>query len=128
MDQDYLQAVFYGMAMQLQEARSETQMTLGNLIEALEKMPSGSMVANLHSVHSYRGYYEDLAFELGEGVRPAADLLSECRAVMGKALTGYKGGEFVMGEKTPVWVAPQDTTGDKLMRVGEDGLLETEGE
>lgn len=37
-------------------------------------------VANLNSAHSYRGYYSDLAFEQGEGTRPAADLLAECKA------------------------------------------------
>lgn len=44
--------------------RSETQMTLGGMISALEAMPDNTKVTGLDSPHSYRGYYSDLAFEL----------------------------------------------------------------
>ena len=53
---------------------------VGKMIAALEKMPGVSEVINLSRPHSYRGYYCDLAFELGEGTRPAWGLLAECKS------------------------------------------------
>lgn len=111
--------MIHGMVAALQEERRQrrrsTQMTLGKLIEVLEGMPGNTKVDNLYDRHSYRGYYEDLAFSLGVGTRPASELLEECRKVMGRALQGYKGGHFVMGELTPLWVAEYGCCGERLM-------------
>lgn len=104
--------------------RSQTQMTLGKLIEALEAMPEEAMVANLYHPHSYRGYYEDLAFERRDGITPAADFLNDCRYVIGCTYTGYKGGEYTMDEDTPVWVAEYGCCGRKLMGIHDDGRLD----
>ncbi len=112
-----LQALLDGMSAQWQRERAETQMTLGKLISALEAMPEGAEVANLNNPHSYRGYYSDLAFEQDEGTRPAADLLSECKAAMGQVFEGYKGGEYVMWALTPVWIARYGCSGQKLMEL-----------
>ena len=120
-----MQALIDGMSAQWQRERAETQMTLGKLIAALEAMPEGAEVANLNSAHSYRGYYSDLAFERDEGMRQAADLLDECNAAMGKVFCGYKGGDFVMGELTPVWVASYGCCGQKLMAMHAGGDVET---
>ncbi len=120
-----MQALMDGMSAQWQRERAETQMTLGELIAVLEAIPEGAEVANLNSVHSYRGYYSDLAFEHSEGTRPAADLLKECKAAMGKVFCGYKGGDFVMGEMTPVWVASYGCCGLKLMALHAGGDVET---
>ena len=100
-----MQALIDGMSDQWQKERAETQMTLGKLISALEAMPDSAEVANLNSAHSYRGYYSDLAFERDEGTRPADELLAECKEAMGKVFRGYKGGDYVMGALTPVWLA-----------------------
>lgn len=94
-----------------------TQLTLGALIAALEKMPAGAQVANLRDPDSYRGRYSDLYFERYDGIRPAAELLAECRAAMGQVFAGYKGGEYVMGALTPIWVASYGNCGSKLMSV-----------
>jgi hypothetical protein len=88
-------------------------------------MPEGAEVANLHSADSYRGYYSDLAFEQGEGTRPAADLLAECKAAMGQVFCGYKGGDYMMGALTPVWVAHYGSCGPKLMALHAGGEMET---
>ena len=77
------------------------------------------------SPHSYRGYYSDLAFKRGEGVREAGGLLADCKAAMGEVFEGYKGGSFVMGALTPLWVAPYGCCGQKLMAVHVGGELET---
>lgn len=120
-----IQALVDGMNAQMQRTRAESQMTLGKLIAALESMPEGTFVANLHSPHSYRGYYSDLAFKQEDGTRPAADLLADCRACMGQSFEGYKGGNFVMGALTPLWVASYGNCGLKLMALHGDGAIET---
>jgi len=106
--------------------RATTQLTLGALIAALDQMPADAQVANLRNPDSYRGYYSDLYFERHDGTRPASELLAECKAAMGKVFTGYKGGDYVMGALTPLWVASYGTTGDKLIALYAGGELETE--
>lgn len=120
-----IQNLIDGMNAQMQKARAETQMTLGQLIAALEAMPPGTAVANLTGPHSYRGYYVDLAFELQDGTRLKDHLLLECRQAMGRVFQGYKGGDYVMGERTPIWVANYGTTGLKLLGIHAGGQLET---
>jgi hypothetical protein len=123
-DQNLLQAAVDGMSAQWQKERAASQMTLGAMIDTLAALPKDAQVANLSSAHSYRGYYCDLAFEHGEGTRNAADLLADCRAAMGEVFTGYKGGDFLMGRTTPVWVANYGCGGVKLMAIGENGAME----
>lgn len=120
-----MQALVDGMNAKFQRERAETQLTLGKLIAALEAMPNTVLVANLRGAHSYRGYYSDLAFERSDGTRPAPDLLHECRAAMGRVFEGYKGGDFIMGELTPLWIAEYGRTGDKLISVQSGGHIET---
>jgi len=115
-----------GMNAEWQRERAQSQLTLGGLIACLQNMPAGTRVANLGRPHSYRGYYCDLAFERHDGTRPVKDLLSDCLAAMGQEFTGYKGGDFVMGVRTPVWVAAYGHCGDRLLSVRTDGDLEVE--
>ncbi|MGL4576662.1 MAG: hypothetical protein ACRCV9_17885 [Burkholderiaceae bacterium] len=116
-----LQAMFDGMSQQWQRERADTQMTLGSLIDALEKMETSAPVANLCNPHSYRGYYIDLAFAREEGMRPAGELLAECCAAMGAAFQGYKGGSYVMSALTPVWVAEYGSCGVRLIALTPEG-------
>lgn len=125
MDINYLQAMMDGLNAQDQRERAASQLTLGKLIAALEAMPKDAQVVNLNHAHSYRGYYSDLAFELGAGTRPVGDLLAECRAAMGQVFEGYKGGDFVMGALTPLWVSEYGHTGLKLLAIRPDGSIET---
>lgn len=118
-----IQYLIDGFSAQMQRERAKTQMTLGQLIGALEKMPGGAVVANIHGAHSYRGYYDDLAFKRSEGTRHASDLLAECKSAMGKAFEGYKGGRYVMGELTPVWIASYGCCGVKLIALHDDGCI-----
>lgn len=57
--------------------------------------------------HSYRGYYDHLAFDFSLGGQPKTvkKFLEECREADGDHFTGYKGGDFRMDRKTPVWVS-----------------------
>lgn len=119
-----MQALVDGMSAKWQRERAETQMTLGNLIAVLTAMPAGAHVANLSHPHSYRGYYSDLAFERAEGVRPAAELLADCKDAMGKVFEGWKGGDFVMGSLTPLWIAECGDCGEKLMALHDGGAVD----
>lgn len=124
MAENNMQALANGLSEQWQKERAETQMTLGELITVLEAMPSGTTVANLQSAHSYRGYYRDLAFERHGGLRLASELLDDCRKAMGEVFEGYKGGDFLMGKITPVWVAYYGCCGKKLMALHTGGEIE----
>ena len=93
---------------------SDKQITLGQLIDALDKVPPSTRVyydwcrVAPASLNSYRGYYEDLAlgYDCRRGAAcEAGELLKECRGVVNSYLEGYKGGNFRMTRKTPVWCA-----------------------
>jgi hypothetical protein len=120
-----MQALINGLRQQWQRERANSQLTLGGLITALEAMPRGAQVANLRDPGSYRGYYEDLYFEQQFGTRPASELLADCKEAMGKVFIGYKGGEFVMGESTPLWVATYGRCGERLLVVHAGGEIGT---
>jgi hypothetical protein len=60
--------------------------------------------------HSYRGYYEDLAFSECRGVS-VAEMLATASACVGRTFTGYKGGEYMMYGDTRVWIAPYGESG-----------------
>lgn len=126
-----LQAMMDGMSKEWQRQRAESQMTLGKMIARLEDLPSDAKI-DLVEPCSYRGYYEDLAFQLASkfwrGEREAssaAELLEVAKRCMGKTYQGYKGGDYVMGETTPVWVAEYGSCGEKLIAINDDGTLVT---
>lgn len=89
-------------------------MTLANLIAFLEKADSDLKVLHgFSSPHSYRGYYERLAFE------PAADvtvksMLDCAKSALGSTYEGYKGGEYTMGEYTECYLAEYGSCGDEI--------------
>lgn len=111
------------MSAQWMRERAASQMTLGKLIERLESLPPETMIEGIREPHSYRGYYSDLAFELGDKVT-AAKALETCRACMGEVFEGYKGGDFQMGRNTPVWLASYGVCGLKIMAIHDGGTLE----
>lgn len=89
-------------------------MTLGDLIKRLEKAdPNKPIALGFGHPHSYRGYYEDLAFEPVRNTTVGA-MLACAKEAMGKTYTGYKGGEYEMGEYTDVWLSHYGHTGETL--------------
>ncbi len=81
-------------------------MTLGELIAYLSALPQDSVFPmGLFHPHSYRGYYEQLAFEIFPFSR-VSDMLGCAQECIGQSFTGYKGGNYIMGLSTPVWIAP----------------------
>lgn len=87
--------------------------SLGRLIRLLECEPPDNTVRFdfggfiPRKVNSYRGYYDHLAIGYDEDYsnQPVVrDLLAELRSAIGKTFQGYKGGDYRMDERTPVWV------------------------
>jgi hypothetical protein len=83
------------------------QLTLGELIQLLEtevKKNPQILRVGIGEPHSYRGFYDQLAFEFKTDVT-VAKMLQEARGALGNTYHGYKGGEYVMNEHTLVWLS-----------------------
>ena len=88
--------------------------TLEALISALEAAPADRVVRRgFKNPHSYRGYYEDLAFEPAENVT-VGSMLEVARSAIDNTYEGYKGGTFRMSEWSTVWLAWYGETGETL--------------
>lgn len=94
-------------------------MRLGYFIEALKKIPSDTLVIfdfcnfSPTTLDSYRGYYDHLAFDYEQDVtKEVKDILPICEEAMGKTYEGWKGGEFIMGQETPLWVSRRGESGN----------------
>ena len=66
------------------------------------------------TLDSWRGVYAELALGFtDEGDWPKlSDFIKMLKSAIGKTFTGYKGGDFVMGRGTPVWVANYGNSGN----------------
>lgn len=94
--------------------RGQSAMNLGQLIGFLEKQCQSKVCDyGFDRPHSYRGYYERLAFEPAKNV-PVKDMLRAAKESMGSVFQGYKGGDFVMTEHTTCYLARYGETGDEL--------------
>jgi hypothetical protein len=89
-------------------------MTLGELIAALEAVDADRIIRNgFESPHSYRGWYERLAFEPATNVR-VGDMLNDARGALGRVFTGYKGGEYRMHGYTECYLANYSECGEEI--------------
>lgn len=88
---------------------------LKEIIDFLETLDQEAIVPfGFGEPMSYRGYYDQLAFEPIENAR-IGDMLTHAKNALGKEFTGYKGGEYIMGECTDCWIAPYGSSGgDKI--------------
>lgn len=94
------------------------QMTVGELIATLQRKDPEAWITfdfvhfRPKGIHSYRGYYEDLAigYESG-GDCTVADVLKWLEDANGQTFYGYKGGEYMMDSDTVVWVANHNESG-----------------
>lgn len=121
-----LQAFIDGMSEAWRQERAATQMTIGELLERFNELDDEMLIEELSDPHSYRGYYSDLALEPGPGKVTVRELKDSISEVLGTELCGYKGGDFLMAEDTPVWAANYGCCGQKLIAVNDDGTLELE--
>jgi hypothetical protein len=87
---------------------------LSELIKTLEAADPGRVVPlGFGHPHSYRGYYDELAFEPREDVT-VAQMLSDARSALDATYDGWKGGEFTMSEYTYCWLAVEGCTGEGI--------------
>jgi hypothetical protein len=108
--------------------RSESQLTLGEIIVLLEQLDPKRIIPGLGDLHSYRGYYSDLAFDINSSSdKTVKQLLQECKSAVGTEYQGWKGGEFKMSKITPLFVAHEGSTGLRLMGIV-DGKIVTSKE
>ncbi len=89
-------------------------MWLQELIKILEQQPKDKVVPlGFSNPHSYRGYYDELAFEPEENVT-VGQMLEDAQSALGNTYTGYKGGDFTMNGTTDVWLAKYGRTGEGI--------------
>lgn len=119
-----MQHLIDGMNAAYQAERSQSQMTLGKLIARLKELPQEMKVPGLSAPHSYRGYYNDLAFTIPNDPASIGEILATAKGCMGEVFTGYKGGDFQMGRNTPIWLSNYGCCGQKIMGITDDGKLE----
>jgi len=90
-------------------------MSLGELIAALEAAdPRLVLPHGFHNPHSYRGYYEQLAFEPAQNVT-VADMLNDARSALGTVYQGYKGGSYRMVDYTECWLAEHGCCSEDML-------------
>lgn len=97
--------------------RSDYHLTLGGLIKKLNAIEDKSLVVAFSDGNhpgapdSYRGYYSDLSFCNSDKPITVGHFLDEANACLGETFMGYKGGDYVMHEKTPLWRAEYGHSG-----------------
>lgn len=89
-------------------------MTLSEIIGFLEEQPPEKVVpVGFEGPHSYRGYYQDLAFEPACGIT-VGEMLNAARSALGKTYCGYKGGEYTVDGYTTCWIAEYGCCGESV--------------
>ena len=92
--------------------RANYHLTLGGLIRTLKDAPEDALVLFSDGIppddlDSYRGYYSDIAISndsSGNRILVSA-FLAKCTDALGNTFEGYKGGDFVMDDTSPLWRA-----------------------
>lgn len=85
---------------------------LGHIIDRLRAAdPAKVCRIGFHRPHSYRGYYEDLAFVPVENISVAA-MLAAAESADGETYDGWKGGEYKMSEWTQCWLSERGESGN----------------
>lgn len=124
------QKMFDSMQAMSRNTRSNYHVTLGALIAKLETIPRETPIKSnvsegLAEMESYRGYYSDLSINPSDQPSTVGAVLDDARKALGAEFTGYKGGEYRMGEETPLWVANYSMCGPAVIAVEYDGSAVT---
>lgn len=89
-------------------------MTLGELIALLKTYdPNLRVPHGFAKPHSWRGDYAQLAFEPATDVT-IGEMLACAKEALGSTYTGYKGGEYKMGEYSDVYLARYGELGQEI--------------
>ena len=81
-------------------------MNLGTLADIVAQWTDDAYVFSIafDEAHSYRGYYDEVAFEPATGVS-VGKIKQQIERAFNETFTGYKGGEFQYSADTPVHLA-----------------------
>ncbi len=107
---------------------NSAQITLGELIIFLEGLAPTFAIKGLGMLDSYRRYPQQLSFDPTNSTVTAKELLKACNDAKSGAFEGYKGGDYLMGDDTPLWVAGYGEVGPQLTGINNDGSIETRDE
>lgn len=111
------------------DERSKYHVTLGEIIDTLKEISGrgegyrvvtvewDGRIMGIINPHSYRGYYSDLAFEPVDHPTTVDEVLEAADRVLDTELDGWKGGDFLMHEGVPLWIAYEGKTGDAVLSV-----------
>jgi hypothetical protein len=101
-------------AMRNERLKTSAQLTIGEIIIHLGNLNNKNLPvlfnfekARPTCLSSWRGSYCEIAFEYNNESEPktAEKIIADLKEAIGKTYIGYKGGDFVMGKNTPVWVS-----------------------
>lgn len=90
-------------------------MELRRMIEMLEAADPAMVVPNgFRNPHSYRGYYDDLAFEPAKNIT-VGEMLEAARSAEGATYQGWKGGDYTMHGYSDCWLSVEgECSGDTI--------------
>jgi len=92
-------------------------MILKELIEFLQEWNRNIIVPlGFNNPHSYRGYYDELAFEPVENTT-VGEMLDCAKEALGNTYTGWKGGDFKMGPCTEVYLSIRGEYGGETIGI-----------
>lgn len=114
--------IFDGVSKALRDARKPYHLSLGALRDTAELFGNAVFIiaeegVGITNEHSYRGYYDDLAFERSSEPTSAVEVLAMCERALSETYGGYKGGDFTYGPDTPLWLAAYGCTGEAIVEV-----------
>lgn len=101
--------------------RSKFMLNIGDLIDACVANPSGLVVVGggwgLGKEHSYRGYYNELAFKPVSEPTASSEVHTMCQRALVDTYEGYKGGDYRYDRDTPIWFAAYGGTGSAFVGI-----------
>lgn len=102
-------------------------MVLGAVIARLKQEdPTKPVALGFANPHSYRGIYNDVAFELTLGTT-VGEMLAAAESALGATFQGWKGGDYRMSEWTDAWlVAEEGECGESIGAVLMEFMLASE--
>lgn len=104
--------------------RKKYHLTLGRLIDNLMDFPVNLPVKFSNggypgSFGSYRGYYSDMYIDSdGDPINVGEFIKVVHSKMLGQTFEGYKGGDYKMGEDTPLWHAEYGLTSGNMGILG----------
>lgn len=89
-------------------------MELGALIVVLNRVPrEQKVVKGFNNPHSYRGYYDELAFEPCDDTT-VGEMLDCANEALGTTYEGWKGGDYLMTNTSTVNLSYEGSSGDSM--------------